>query len=117
MASRFELITAWRSPAFLARSPRVWRQADRSPGALGVSLRAQPVKGTFWTLSAWTDRDALSHFARAEPHRTVIGTARPWMKDSVFRFWAIPASDLNPAELWADAQARIAASDPPARTT
>jgi hypothetical protein len=79
-------------------------------------LRTQPFKGTFWTLSAWTDRDALSRFARAEPHQTVMRTARPWMKDSVFRFWTIPASDLNPAELWAGAQAGIAASNPPART-
>jgi hypothetical protein len=114
MASRFELTTAWRSPAFLVRSLRVWRQARRSRGALGMSLRAQPLRGTFWTLSAWTDRDALSRFARAEPHQTVMRTARPWMKDSVFRFWTIPAGDFSPAELWADAQARIAASDPPA---
>ena len=114
MASRFELATAWRSPAFLVRSLRVWRQARRSPGALGVSLRAQPLTGTFWTLSAWTDRDALSGFARAEPHRTVMRTIRPWMKDSVFRFWTIPAGDLNPTELWADAQARIAVPDQPA---
>jgi hypothetical protein len=114
MASRFELTSGWRSPAFLARSLRVWRQVRRSPGALGVSLRAQPLKGTFWTLSAWTDRDALSSFARAEPHRAVMRATRPWMKDSVFRFWTAPASQLNPAQLWADAQARIAASDPPA---
>jgi hypothetical protein len=114
MASRFELTTAWRSPAFLARSLRVWRQARRSPGALGVSLRAQPLKATFWTLSAWTDRDALSSFARAEPHRTVMRKTRPGMKESVFRFWTTPASRLDPAQLWADAQARIAAAgDPP----
>ncbi len=111
MASRFELTTAWRSPAFLARSLRVWRQARHFPGALGVSLRAQPLKGTFWTLSAWTDHNALSGFARAEPHRTLMRTSQPWMKNSVFRFWTTPAGQLNPAQLWADAQTRIAASD------
>ncbi len=112
MASRFELITPWRSPAFLARSLRVWRQARRSSGVLGVSLRAEPLKGTFWTLSAWTDRDALSGFARAEPHRTVMRTTRPWMKESVFRFWTISAGEFDPAGLWADAEARVAADDP-----
>ena len=112
MASRFELTTAWHSPAFLVRSLRVWRQARRSPGALGMSLRAQPLRATFWTLSAWTDRDALSRFARAEPHQTVMRTARPAMKASVFRFWTIPAGDLRPVELWIDAQARVAAGDP-----
>lgn len=117
MASRFQLKTAWRSPAFLMRSLRVWRQARSSPGALGLSLRAEPLKGTFWTLSAWTDRDALSRFARAEPHQTVMSTARPWMKDSVFRFWTIPAGDLRSAELWPDAQARIASSAPAGSAT
>ncbi len=114
MASRFELTTAWRSPAFLALVLRAWRQVRRSPGALGVSLRAEPLRRTFWTLSAWTDRDALSGFAGAEPHRTVMRTARLWMKDSVLRFWTVPAGDFSPAGLWADARARIAASDPPA---
>jgi hypothetical protein len=117
MASRFQLTTAWRSPAFLARSLRVWHHARHSPGLLGVSLRAQPLKGTFWTLSAWTDRDALSRFARAEPHHTLMRTSRPWTKDPVFRFWTAPTAQLNPAQLWADAQTRIAASDPPPRTT
>ncbi len=67
MASRFELTTAWRSPVFLARSLRVWRQARHSPWPAG-SIPAHSLKGTFWTLSAWTSRDALSGFARAEPH-------------------------------------------------
>ena len=44
MASRFELTSAWRSPAFLAQALRARRQARRSPGVLGVSLRAQPLR-------------------------------------------------------------------------
>ena len=114
MASRFELTTAWRSPAFLGRSLRVWRQARHSAGLLGVSLRAQPMKGTFWTLSAWTNRDMLSSFARSEPHRTLMRASSPWMKDSVFRSWTAPADQLDAAQLWADAEARIAASNPSA---
>jgi hypothetical protein len=40
MSSKFELKTTLRAPAFLMYAMRLWRQARRSPGILGVSLRA-----------------------------------------------------------------------------
>jgi hypothetical protein len=105
MGSRFELASAWRSPAFLLHSLRIWRQARRSAGLLGVSLRAYPVAGVFWTLSAWTDEAALRAFAGANPHRTIMKRARPWTKSATFRFWT--TDELVPERLWADAQTRI----------
>jgi heme-degrading monooxygenase HmoA len=113
MASRFELTSAWRSPAFLAQALRARRQARRSPGVLGVSLRAQPLRRTYWTLSAWTGEPALMAFARAEPHRTVMRRVRPWAKTATFRYWTAPAGELPPAgdrtarALWAEAERRI----------
>ena len=107
MASRFELTSSWRSPAFLAQAVRAWRQARRSPGVFGVTLRAHPLRRTYWTLSAWTDEAALYAFARAEPHRTIMKRVRPWAKTATFRFWTVPADQLAPAELWAEAQRRI----------
>ena len=110
MGSRFELESPWRSPTFFLLSLRVWRQARRTPGLLGVSLRAHPVSGVFWTLSAWADEPSLREFARTDPHRTIMKRARPWTKSSTFRFWTAPAGTLTPAPLWADAVARITAS-------
>lgn len=117
MASRFELTTAVRSPLFLAHSLRLWRQARQSAGILGVSLRAQPLKGTFWTLSAWTGQQALAAFAGTDPHASSMRRIRPWMKNATFRFWSVPASEIasetfTPAGLWADAVTRIAADEP-----
>jgi|HubBroStandDraft_2_1064218.scaffolds.fasta_scaffold574011_2 hypothetical protein len=106
MGSRFELSSAWRSPAFLMHALRIWRQARHSPGILGVSLRAHPVAGIYWTLSAWTDEAALRAFAGTDPHRTIMKRARPWTKSATFRFWT--ADDLAPSRLWADAVSRIA---------
>ncbi|SEG87302.1 hypothetical protein SAMN04489712_120107 [Thermomonospora echinospora] len=113
MASRFRLRTAWRSPVFLIHSLRLWRQARRSPGALGVSLRASPVRGTFWTLSAWTDRRALYGYARTDPHGRIMKRIRPWTLEADFRFWEIPADGLprdrnGAAGLWAEAEKRLA---------
>jgi hypothetical protein len=112
MGSRFELSSARRSPAFLLQSMRIWRQARRAPGMLGVSLRAHPVSGVFWTLSAWTDETALREFARTDPHRTIMKKARPWTKSATFRFWTVPADKLTPAALWSDAEARVSAPEP-----
>jgi heme-degrading monooxygenase HmoA len=113
MASRFELASAWRSPAFLVQAMRAWRQARRSPGVLGVSLRAQPMRRAYWTLSAWTDEAALRQFARTEPHRTIMRRVRPWSRTATFRFWTVPAAGLAPAALWAEAERRITAPDGP----
>ncbi|HZR48947.1 MAG TPA: hypothetical protein VFB06_05455 [Streptosporangiaceae bacterium] len=112
MGSRFELSSAWRSPVFFVHSMRIWRQARRSPGLLGVSLRAHPVSGVFWTLSAWTDEAALRQFARADPHRTIMKLARPWTKSATFRFWSVPSDGLSPKELWRSAEQRITDGDP-----
>ncbi len=51
-ASRFETRTLWGALKFLVRTPRVWRQIRSAPGAYGASLRAEPFRRTFWTLSA-----------------------------------------------------------------
>ena len=111
MASKFELTSGWRTLAFLALAIRAWRQARRSPGALGVTLRAQPLRLSYWTLSAWTGKDALDAFARAEPHRTIMRRVRPWAKTATFRFWTADAAQLAPDRLWAEAERRISAPE------
>ena len=111
MASKFELTSGWRTPAFLALAIRAWRQARRSPGVLGVTLRAQPLRLSYWTLSAWTGRDALDAFARAEPHRTIMRRVRPWAKTATFRFWTADAAQLTPDRLWTEAERRISAPE------
>jgi hypothetical protein len=117
MGSKFELRTAARSPLFLIHSLRIWRQARGSAGLMGVSLRAQPLRGTFWTLSAWTGEKALNAFARADPHAATMKRLRPWMKNATFRFWSVPSAEIagekfSAAGLWADAVTRIAADEP-----
>ncbi|ACY99003.1 hypothetical protein [Thermomonospora curvata] len=120
MASRFQLKTPWRAPAFLLHSLRLWRQARRAPGALGVSLRARPLRGTFWTLSAWTDHEALYRYARTDPHGAVMRKIRPWTRDAQFRFWELPVIDLPrdrnaAAALWEEADRHLALPFSPRR--
>ena len=111
MASRFELTSIWRSPAFLTQAVRAWRQARRSPGVYGVTLRAELLRRRYWTLSAWTGEAAMREFARAEPHRTIMRRVRPWARTATFRFWTAPAGQLTPGQLWPEAERRINAPE------
>jgi hypothetical protein len=106
MASRLEVRSLSDVPRFFLKSLAAWKQVSGAPGAYGASLIAQPFKRTFWTLSAWEDKDALYTYAKTEPHRSIMNGLRPTMKDSVFTFWQIPAADL-PID-WKDARRRLA---------
>ncbi|MFF9017712.1 DUF3291 domain-containing protein [Streptomyces sp. NPDC014870] len=107
MASRFEVRSLADVPRFFLKSLAAWRQVRSAPGALGASLIAQPLKRTFYTLSAWEDRDALYAYARAEPHRSIMTGLRSTMRDSTFTFWEVPAERLPLA--WDEAKQRLAA--------
>ncbi|MBE4735423.1 MULTISPECIES: DUF3291 domain-containing protein [Streptomyces] len=106
MASRLEVRSFKDVPRFFRQSLSAWKQVSGAPGAYGASLIAQPLKRTFWTLSAWQDKDALYKYAKTEPHRSIMNGLRPTMKDSVFTFWQAPSADL-PID-WPDARRRLA---------
>jgi hypothetical protein len=94
MASRLEVKSLRQVPGFFLASMKLWRQARRSDGAWGLSLRAQLLKRTFWTVSAWSDKKALYAYAGAEPHKSTMKRLRNVMKDSTFVFWNVPVSEL-----------------------
>ncbi|MFF2142354.1 DUF3291 domain-containing protein [Kitasatospora sp. NPDC058190] len=94
MASRFEVRSFADVPRFFLKSLSAWRQVRSAPGALGASLIAQPLKRTFFTLSAWEGRDALYAYARTEPHRGIMNGLRSTMRDSTFTFWEVPVEEL-----------------------
>lgn len=106
MASRLEVRSLRDVPGFLLASLALLKQARRSPGAHGASLKADLTKRTFWTLSAWRDKKALESYAAAEPHASTMRGKRGVMRDSTFVFWTVKGTDLPIG--WADAQRRIA---------
>ncbi|MWA01721.1 DUF3291 domain-containing protein [Actinomadura sp. LD22] len=106
MASRLEVRSLRHVPGFLLASMSLLRQARRADGAHGVALRAQLLKRTFWTLSAWRDQKAIRAYAAAEPHRSTMRAKRAVMRDSTFVFWQAKATDLPIT--WEEARRRIA---------
>ncbi|MFF2549866.1 hypothetical protein ACFVUS_02655 [Nocardia sp. NPDC058058] len=107
MASRLQVKSLRDVPGFLIASMALWRQARRSPGAVGVALDAELFKGTFWTYSAWTDKAAIYAYAGAEPHKSTIERKRKVMKEATFTFFSAPAAELPMS--WDEVRRRIAA--------
>lgn len=105
-ASRFETRTLWGALRFLVRTPAVWRQVGRAPGAYGASLKAQPLRKTFWTLTAWESADALKAFARSGAHRPTSRALAGRMRDAAFATWQT-SSDQLPVS-WEEAERRLA---------
>ncbi|MFJ5261502.1 DUF3291 domain-containing protein [Streptomyces sp. NPDC088387] len=93
-ASRFETRTLGDALRFLVRTPRVWRQVSRAPGAYGATLKAEPFKRTFWTLSAWESPAALKDFARSGPHVPTSRGLAPRMRDAKFATWTVSSDEL-----------------------
>jgi heme-degrading monooxygenase HmoA len=108
MASLLKLTSAWRIPGFLRAAMAIRRQSLASDGVVGMSLDTDIRHRTFFTLSAWRDREALNSFVRSEPHRSLMRRYHPAMADAKFVFWDMQRDQLPPA--WPDAQERLKAS-------
>jgi hypothetical protein len=53
---------------------RLRRAVLRAPGALGVSVRAHPFGGRYYTVSLWKDQESLLAFARDPAHKNAVAT-------------------------------------------
>ncbi|MFD9130621.1 putative quinol monooxygenase [Kitasatospora sp. NPDC059571] len=110
MASRLVVRSPADLPRFLRASLAARRQARTAPGALGLSIAVQPLRRTFWTVSAWESREALRGYAAAEPHRGIMAALRPAAAESVFTLWEVPAEELPIP--WDEARQRLARAAP-----
>ncbi len=86
--SRLELARLRDVPGFLVAALKLRSTLLQTLGAVGLSLRAEPTHRTFWTLSAWTDADALRDFTRGDDHRNLMSKYRERMAGSHFHTWA-----------------------------
>lgn len=115
LGSRLELRSLGDTVRFLRAALQVRKQVLASPGAIGVSLIAQPAHKTYWTLSAWTDQDALDTFVRTMPHLDVMRRFHDRLAHATFTTWSVPVDELPKArsgakELWRSARERLAAT-------
>jgi quinol monooxygenase YgiN len=109
MASRLPLKSYSRVPGFMRLALSIVRQLEGTGGLVGYSLLAQPLRRTFWTLSTWTDQQALDAFVRTMPHVAIMGKLRPHMGATRFTTWTVSGSELPIS--WPTAIDRLMGSD------
>lgn len=106
MASRLQLAKRRSVPQFMYLALGAFVQVLRAPGVAGAALKAEPLKGRFWTLSSWTDQEAIAAYSGSDPHRSTVGTLKPKMAGSRFLVYQVTGRPD-----WKDAIARIKAAD------
>jgi hypothetical protein len=95
---RGALLAAPRALLFWARWPDV-------PGALGLSLRFQPLLRRAWMLSVWTSATSLDQFVDSPSHQLVMATFRPRLTGSRIVSWQTSALDIDAC--WQQARAAL----------
>jgi len=109
MASLLRLDSLRRVPGFLRAAMAIRQQVLHAEGAVGVALNTA-LPRTFYTLSAWRDRDALNAFVGSEPHVSTMRRYRPAMRDARFVFWNATPDSLPPS--WPEVQRRLREAAP-----
>lgn len=98
-------------PAFVWHAMRSARQAQRSTGILGIDL-VRESKLTFWTVTAWTDEDAMRAFMMAPPHRKAMARLPEWCDEAAVVHWEQKEAKLPD---WHEAHRRLAAHGRPSK--
>ena len=78
-------------------SSMVRKQLAATPGVVGFSLLARPLRKQYATLSVWVDDAALAAFAAAQPHADLMTGLAPEMGPTRFVRWTINGSDGRPS--------------------
>jgi hypothetical protein len=92
-------------PAFMSAALRLQSAFANTPGAIEMSLRAAPLRRTFWTLSQWRSDADLRGYVVHPAHVDVMRRFRPAMRSSNFITWH--TTDDRPPT-WEDAAVRLA---------
>lgn len=105
-ASRLPLRSLRSTPAFVRLIPQIRAQMGRARGAVGYSLRAQVMRGTYWTVSAWEDEESLAAFALSAPHIDVMRALRAHLDPHAAVVWRASGQEI-PVR-FAEGRARLA---------
>lgn len=94
------------TPQLFKGAGEVRKQLERTPGLVGFSLLARPLRKQYGTLSVWENEEALRTFAASQPHGRYMADLAPEMGDTKFVQWTIRGSEGRPS--WREAMQRLA---------
>jgi heme-degrading monooxygenase HmoA len=93
-------------PGFMRDTLTIRRQLRSAPGLIGYSLLAELTNKTFWTFSAWENRDRLDEFAGSSPHSQITQGLRPKIDKPIVKF----VDDVDGSQLpwgWAEVKRQL----------
>ena len=99
-------------PRFLRWAMRIRKQLATSDGCAGYSLDAHLLRKTFYTLSAWQDRDAMNRFVQSGRHAAMLADMGGRLGQSTFVESSTQAHEL-PLD-WGAAKQRLTNARRPA---
>ena len=106
-------LRAWRFlPGFVPLALRSAGQAERAAGFLDGAVLAEPTRLVFWTLTAWTDAEAMRAYTLSGPHRAAMGRLAAWCDESAVARWEAPDAALPD---WQEADRRLRACGRPSK--
>ena len=68
---------------------------DAPEGLIGYALRGEILGDEVWTVSAWTDEDALLGFVTGEAHAAAMADAGTVLEAAAFARWTVAPEDLE----------------------
>jgi quinol monooxygenase YgiN len=90
---------------FLRWTMRIRRQLRATQGCAGYTLDAKLLTKTFWTLSAWSDKEAMNAFVTTDQHAAMLADMKGRLGKATFVESTARRTDLPLA--WRDARERI----------
>jgi heme-degrading monooxygenase HmoA len=90
---------------FFASAVAAAEQAQNSQGNLGAEVLAE-ANNTYWTRTAWQERDLMHAFVGSEPHLSTMGRIDDWCDEATFVDWDQPGADMPG---WQDSYGRLIA--------
>jgi hypothetical protein len=100
-------------PRFLRWAMQIRKQLATTEGCAGYSLDARLLRKTFYTLSAWEDREAMDRFVRSGRHAAMLADMAGRLGQSTFVESSAPATEL-PLD-WSAAKQRLTNARRPPR--
>ena len=98
-----------RNPAFFdeffASAVAVMEQATNAEGNLGADVLAE-ANNTYWTRSAWQERDLMARFVGSQPHLGTMDRLDEWCDEATFVDWEQASAELPD---WRDGYERLVA--------
>lgn len=97
-------IRSWRFlPVFFYHAVQTLSQAKKAPGNVSAIV-LNDANRAFWTMSVWTDEQAMRAYMISGPHGKVMPKLMEWCDEAATAHWT---QDSPTAPSWTDAHARL----------